>query len=89
MFSDNIQHEMKEPFKLKLMGGGEKQVSKTTYTRRELDIHVEQEIILTDLDNHSRIIKKNKVAKICQCRVLNRSLHRAIISSTISFKSLP
>ena len=38
------------------MGGGEKQVSETTYTRRELDTHVEQEIILTDLDNHSRII---------------------------------
>ena len=51
ILSDNVQYEMKEPFKLKLMGGGEKQVSKKTYTRRELSALVEREIILTNLNN--------------------------------------
>ena len=32
MLSDNIQYEMKEPFKLKLIGGSEKQVLNETYT---------------------------------------------------------
>ena len=64
MLSDNIQYEMTEPFKLKLMGGGKKQVSIKTYTSRELSALVERKIILTDLNNDSRIIKMNKVAKI-------------------------
>ena len=36
MFSDNIQYEMTESFKLKLIDGG-KQVLKRTYKTRELD----------------------------------------------------
>ena len=60
MLSVNIQYEMTEPFKLKLMGGGEKQVLNKTYTGREL----ERKIILTGLNNDSRIIKMNKLAKI-------------------------
>ena len=64
MLSDNIQYEMTEPFKLKLMGGGKKQVLNKTYTSRELSALVERKIIITDFNNDSRIIKMNKVAKI-------------------------
>ena len=53
MLSDNVQYEMTEPFKLKLMGGGEKQVLNKTYTSRELSALVERKIILTDLNNDS------------------------------------
>ena len=64
MFSDKVEYEMKEPLGLKLMNGSEKQVLKKTYTCRELDVVVERELLLTDLDRHSRIIKKDKSAKI-------------------------
>ena len=64
MLSDNIQHEMTEPFKLKLIGGNEKQILNKTYTSRELSTLVEGKIILTNLDNDPRIIKTNKLAKI-------------------------
>ena len=64
MLSDNIQHEMTEPFKLKLIGGSEKQVLNKTYTSRELSALVERKIILKDLNDDSRIIKMNKLAKI-------------------------
>ena len=63
MFSNNIQYEMTEPFKLKLMGGSEKQVLNKTYTSRELNALVERKIILTDLDNIPLIIKTNKLVK--------------------------
>ena len=55
---------MTEPLKLKLMGGSEKQVSKKTSTSREFSVLVERKIILTDLNNDSRIIKTNKLAKV-------------------------
>ena len=58
MLSENFQYEMTKPFKLKLMGGGEKQVLNKTYTMRELDALVERKIIL---NNDSRIIKTNKI----------------------------
>ena len=48
MLSNNVQYKMTEPFKLKLMGGGEKQVLNKTYTSRELSVPVERKIILTD-----------------------------------------
>ena len=64
MLSNNIQYEMKEPVKLKLMEGSEKQVLNNTYTIRELSALVEREIILTNLDNDPRIIKTSKLAKI-------------------------
>ena len=64
ILSDNIQYEMTEPFKLKLMGGGEKQVLNKTYTSRELSVLVERKIILTDLNNDPQIIKTNKLSKI-------------------------
>ena len=64
MLSDNIQYEMTEPFKLKLMGGSEKPITKKTYTMRELDALVEKKLILTDLNKDPRIIKTNKLAKI-------------------------
>ena len=64
MLSDNIPYEMTEPFKLKLMGGSEKQVLNKTYTSRELSALVEIKIIFTDLSNDPRIIKMNKLAKI-------------------------
>ena len=41
MLSDNIQYEMKEPFKLRFIEGDEKQVSNKTYTSRELSALVE------------------------------------------------
>ena len=41
MISDNVQYEMKEPIKLKLMGGGERWVAKGTYSIRELNMLVE------------------------------------------------
>ena len=34
ILSNNLQYEIKEPLKLKFMGGGEKQVLKRTYTLR-------------------------------------------------------
>ena len=55
---------MTEPFKLKLMGGGEKQVLKKTSTSRELSALVEREIILTNLNNDPQIIKTNTLSKI-------------------------
>ena len=64
MLSDNIPYEMTEPFKLKLMGGSEKQVLNKTYTSRELSALVEIKIILTDLNNDPRIIKMIKLTKI-------------------------
>ena len=54
MVSDNIQYEMTEPFKLKLMDVGDKQVLNKTYTSRELDALVEREIILTDLNKDNQ-----------------------------------
>ena len=47
MLRDNVQYEMTGPFKLKLMGGGEKQVLSKTYTSRELSVLVERKIVLT------------------------------------------
>ena len=64
MLSNNIQYEMTEPFKLKLVGGNENQVSKKTYTSRELSSLVEEKLILTNLDNDPQIVKMNKFAKI-------------------------
>ena len=64
MLSDNIQYEMAEPFKLKLIGGDEKQVLNKTSTSRELNMLVEGKLILTNLNNDSEIIKTNKLAKI-------------------------
>ena len=64
MLSDNVQYEMTEPLKLKLMEGGEKQVLNKNYTSRELSVLVERKIILTDLNKDSRIIKMNKLAKV-------------------------
>ena len=64
MLSDNVHYKMTEPFKLKLMGGGEKQVLNKTYTSRELSVLVERKIILTDLNNDFRIIKTIKLAKV-------------------------
>ena len=46
MLSNNIQYEMTEPLKLKLIGGDEKQVLNKTYTSRELSVLVEGKIIL-------------------------------------------
>ena len=63
MLSDNIQYELKEPFKLKLMGGSEKQVLNKTYTIRELSALVERKFILTNLENDPRTIKTDKLAK--------------------------
>ena len=41
MISDNVQYEIKEPIKLKLMGGGEKWVAKGSSSIRELNALVE------------------------------------------------
>ena len=41
MLSDNLQYEMKEPLKLKLIDGDEKQVLNKTYTSRELSAFLE------------------------------------------------
>ena len=41
MLSDNIQCEMTEPFKLRLIDNDEKQVLNKTYTGRELSALVE------------------------------------------------
>ena len=46
MLSDNVQHEMKEPLKLKLIGGDKKQVLNKTYTCRELSTFVEGKMII-------------------------------------------
>ena len=59
VLSDNIQYEMTEPFKLKLIDGSEKQVSNKTYTSRELSALVERKIILTNLNNDYRMIKND------------------------------
>ena len=48
MLSNNIQYEMTEPFKLKLVGGDEKQVLNKTYTSRELSTLVGGKLILTN-----------------------------------------
>ena len=64
ILSNNVQYEMKEPLKLRLMGGNEKQVLNGTYTIRELKIFAEGKFILTDLNNNSRDIKMNKLEKI-------------------------
>ena len=64
MLSDNVQYEMTEPFKLKLVGGNEKQVLNKTYTSRELSALVEGKLILTNLNNDPLIIKTNKLSKI-------------------------
>ena len=62
MLCDNIQYEMTEPFKLRLID--EKQVLNKTYTSRELNMLVEGKLLLTDLNNDPRIIEMNKLAKI-------------------------
>ena len=46
MLSDNVQYEVTEPFKLKLMSGGEKQVLNKSYTSRELSVLVEKKSYL-------------------------------------------
>ena len=64
MLNDNVQYEMKDPFKLRLIGNDEKQVLNKTYTSRELSALVEGKLILMDLNNDPQIIKMNKLAKI-------------------------
>ena len=64
MLSDNIQYEMTEPFKLKLVGGNKKQVLNKTYTSRELSVLVEGKLILANLKNDPQIVMTNKLAKI-------------------------
>ena len=64
MSSDNIQYEMTELFKLRLIDNDEKQVLNKTYTSRKLSALVEGKLLLTDLNNDPQIIKTNKLAKI-------------------------
>ena len=64
MLSKNIQYEMTKSLKLKLIGGDEKEVLNKTYTSRELNAFVEGKQIISDLDNDSRIIKMNQLAKV-------------------------
>ena len=55
---------MTKPLKLTLVDGSEKEVLSKTYMSRELNAFVEGKHINTDLDNHSQIIKTNKLAKV-------------------------
>ena len=64
MLSNKVQYEMKEPLKLKLIEGEEKQVPKKSYTSRELNAFVERKMIISNLDKDSRIIKMEKLAKV-------------------------
>ena len=66
MISDNVQYEMKEPIKLKLMGGGEKRVAKGTYSIRELNTLVERKFIITNLGNNLRVIKTDKLESVTE-----------------------
>ena len=64
MFCDNIQYEVTKPLGLKLVNGSKKQLLNKTYTIREIDVLLERKLLLTDLSNDSRIIKKNKLTKV-------------------------
>ena len=55
---------MAESLKLKLVNGSKRQVLNRTYTRRELDVIVGGEPILTNLDNDPQVVKMDKLAKI-------------------------
>ena len=55
---------MKEPLKVKWMGGSGKQVLNGTYTIRELRAFAEGKFILTDFNSNSRVIKTTKLEKI-------------------------
>ena len=50
MLSDNIQYEMTEPFKLRLIDNDEKQVLNKTYTSRELSMLVEGKLLLKEFE---------------------------------------
>ena len=64
ILSENTQHEMIKPLKLKLVDGSKKEVLNKTYTSRELKAFVEGKHIVSDLGNDPQIIKTNKLAKV-------------------------
>ena len=64
MISNNTQYEIKEPLDLKLMGKDKKWIPNGTYTMRELSTFVEREMILTNLNRDSLVIKTEKFTKI-------------------------
>ena len=64
ILSDNLQYEIKEPLKLSLMGGSERQILGGTYTLRELSAFAERKFILTNLNNNPRIIKTSNLERI-------------------------
>ena len=48
------------------MNGSEKWIFNGTYTLRELSTFVERGMIITDLNNHPRVIKMDKLARITE-----------------------
>ena len=64
MFSDNVQYQIREPFKVLLITNEKRQLLKRTFMGRELSTFIGRKVITTLLDTNKNFIKTNKLAQV-------------------------
>ena len=64
MFSDNIQHQIREPLKVLLITNKQRLLMKGKFTGRELSTFVGRKVITTPLDTNENIVKTGKLVVI-------------------------
>ena len=62
MFSDNVQHWIREPLKVLLIMNEEKMLQKGVLTDRELNVSAGRKLITTPMDANDNIIETDKLA---------------------------
>ena len=70
MFSDNVQHQIREPLKVLLIMNEERQLPEGVFTDRELNTFIGRKLITTPLDANDNIVKTDKMACVTEV-VLN------------------
>ena len=66
MFSDNVQHWIKEPLNVPLITNKEKWLLKEMFMGRELSMFVGRKVITTILDTNENIVKMDKLAGVTE-----------------------
>ena len=66
MFSDSVQYQIKEPFKVHLIMNEEKQLPEGVFMDRKLNVSVGRKLITTPLNANDNIIKMDKLACITE-----------------------
>ena len=66
MFSDNIQHQIKEPLNVMLKANKEKWLLKGVFMGRELNASIGRKLITTPLDANDNVVKMDKLACVTE-----------------------